>query len=265
MLTVKDILEIINDIAPFETAEDWDNVGLLIGDDQQNVMRVLLALDITEPVIDEAIEKGCELIITHHPMIFKGIKHITGDDRLGKYILKLLKHNISVISTHTNLDRAFENGINYKIGTLYNLSNLEPMNVEHGFGILGTYETPLAMTAFIHLTKEIFKIQHVKIANSNHVEKNGIKRIAICSGSASEYTPDAINRFADVYITSDIKYHDAQVVLDEILMLVDVGHFESEVLFLPELKHSIIQRLIALGYDIEVIISEAECPIFNYY
>lgn len=265
MLEVNAILEILNDIAPFDTAEEWDNVGLLLGEGHQYVKKVLLALDLSEPVINEAVRKECDLIITHHPFIFKSIKRITNEDRLGKSIIKLLKNNIAVISAHTNLDQAFENGINYNIGNLYNLSHIEPLSVHHGFGVIGSYATPLAFSKFIHLTKEIFNIQHVKVVNSVHVETHGINRIAICSGSASDYIKDAMDAYADVYITSDLKYHEAQVVLDSNLMLVDVGHFESEVLFLPEFKNIISNRLSQLGLDLEIFVSESEYPLFNYY
>lgn len=267
MLKVNAILEVLNAIAPFDTAEEWDNVGLLIGDTGQNVRNILLALDLTEPVIEEAIQMKCDLIITHHPMIFKGIKSITTDHRLGRSIHKLITHNIAVISTHTNLDQAFENGINYNIATLYHLKHLERLNTTHGFGVIGTYDTPMALSTFIQLTKNVFNIQHVKVSNPSYVEENGIKCIAICSGSASEYSIDAILAQADVYITSDIKYHEAQIVLDEKLMLVDVGHFESEVLFLPEFKRIITHRIKQLEpeHETDVYVSKSECPLFNYY
>lgn len=267
MLKVNAILEVLNAIAPFDTAEEWDNVGLLLGDEHQTVRSILLALDLTEPVIEEAIQMKCDLIITHHPLIFKGIKRITMDHRLGRSILKLITHNIAVISAHTNLDQAFENGINYKIATLYHLKHLERLNKTHGFGVIGTYDTPMALDTFVQLTKNVFNIQHVKVANPSYVEENGIKCIAICSGSASEYSMDAILAHADVFITSDIKYHEAQIVLDKKLMLVDVGHFESEVLFLPEFKQIIKHRIKQLEpeHEPDVFVSKAECPLFNYY
>ena len=166
---------------------------------------------------------------------------------------------------HTNLDRQFENGINYYIANKYNLMHITPLNAIHGFGVIGNYDTPLDLNEFIRLTKDIFNIKHVKVVNAMHAETIGIRRIAICSGSASDYISDAMVEDADVYITSDLKYHEAQMVLGTQLMLVDVGHFESEVLFLPELKKIVLQSLLKLGLELEIIVSDSECPLFRYY
>lgn len=265
MITVKSILELLDNIAPFEHAEEWDNVGLIVGEGHQKVNQILLALDLTATIIDEAIEKKCNLIITHHPIIFKGIKQINDTHTLGKHLIKLLQNNIAVISTHTNLDQAFEKGINHYIARLYEFKSIVPLTSKHNFGVLGRYDTPIAFYEFMRLSKEIFKIEHVKVVNENHVLINGVQNVAICSGSASDYITDALNAQADVYITSDIKYHEGQAVLGEKLMLADVGHFESEVLFLPELKSMMLGQLSKEHQAMDIYVSEFEKPLFNYY
>ena len=138
MYTVKQILELIDVLAPFETAEDWDNSGLMIGNPNQPVSRILLALDVNEEVVHEAISQKYDLIIVHHPMIFKGIKQITSESRVGKLSMALIKAGISVIAAHTNLDRSFEYGINTYVGSRLNLKNITALGL---YGIVGEIES----------------------------------------------------------------------------------------------------------------------------
>lgn len=260
--TVSYILDCIDRIAPFNTAESWDNIGLLIGNGNQPVSKILLSLDITDEVICEAIDKGVQLIITHHPIIFRGIKSVTTSDRIGAMVLKLIENKISVIAAHTNLDRSFDYGINRHIANLYGLSNIQTLSDMHGFGIIGCFDTPVSITTFTELTKEVFQTNVIKFAN--HSNDAVISRIAISSGASSEYIGDALTADVDVFITSDLKYHEAQNVLGTKLILVDVGHFESEFLYLNRFIELLKHAVNSTGNTIDFFVTATEKPIFNY-
>lgn len=260
--TVQNIIDFIDSIAPFKTAEIWDNVGLLVGNHNQEVSNILLSLDLTEEVINEAVERKVDLIITHHPIIFNGIKTITIDSRVGNIIHKLIENGISVIAAHTNLDRSFEFGINRHIAHLYNLKNVQVLNEEHGFGVIGELEIPLDLICFNETTKNIFNSNVIKVANL--IEGKLIRKVAISSGASADYIEDALNKFADVFITSDLKYHEAQRVLGFKMTLVDVGHFESEFLFLDPFSKLIESHFSSGGHAIHNFVTKSEKPIFKY-
>lgn len=265
---VMDFYNYIDQIAPFDTAETWDNVGLLIGDYQAPVSKVLLSLDITEAVVAEAIDGQFNLIITHHPIIFTGIKSITNNDRIGKMLVNLIQHKISVIAAHTNLDRSFENGINHMIADYYHLQSVEPLNAELRFGIVGNLPVEMTFDRFIEHTKAVFDIAIVKVSNTSDPDNprttKAIRKVALSSGASSDFIRDAIASNADVYITADLKYHEAQTVIGTDLILIDVGHFESESIYLMPFKIKLLEFATTEKFQIEVHATRSEKPVFNY-
>ncbi|HAS74477.1 MAG TPA: Nif3-like dinuclear metal center hexameric protein, partial [Clostridiales bacterium UBA8960] len=238
------------------------NTGLLVGKKNREVKNILLSLDVTEEVLNEAIEKKIDLLITHHPIIFSGIKTITTDDRLGKLLLKSIENGISIIAAHTNLDHSFEYGINRHISDLYGLKNVEILCDHDGFGIIGDLETPLNLHDLTRKTKDVFRADTIKYANL--IENITFSRIAISSGASSDYIEDAIHKQADAFVTSDIKYHEAQKVLGTNMAIVDVGHFESEFLFLNPFKALLTSKLQSAPHTINIYVTESEKPIFKY-
>lgn len=265
--TVKAIYDIIDSIAPFESAESWDNVGLLIGDESSIVNNILLSLDITEEVVEEAIGEGVNLIITHHPIIFTGVKEITTHTRIGRILLKLMAHQISVIAAHTNLDRSFPFGINRYISDFYGLKGLKPLNEGEGFGIIGHFDEAILFDAFIQKTKKLFDIEVVKVAYPKpNVESEAqfVKNVAISSGASSDFIENAIESGADVFVTGDLKYHESQAVLSTSLTLVDVGHFESEFVFLTRMKSLLDAKLNPSEPSISVQVTRTEKPLFKF-
>lgn len=265
---VRDVYNFIDQIAPFETAEAWDNVGLLIGSFNATANKVLLALDITEEVISEAIEGQFDLIVSHHPIIFTGIKSITSTDRIGSLLQTLIQHKISVIAAHTNIDRSFEFGINRTIAELYNLQSIRPLNAMHRFGIVGELPIEMPFEVFIERTKSVFKIETVKISNrlGDGKPKGAylMRTVALSSGASSDFIQDAISVNADVYITADLKYHEAQNVIGTSLILVDVGHFESESIFLKQFKTMMDAFALDKDFQLGVHVTESEKPVFEY-
>lgn len=261
MATVNGILMMIDRLAPFKTAESWDNVGLLVGDQNATVNGILLALDVTEEVITEALLGPYNLIITHHPIIFGGIKSVTTSDRTGRLLLKLIENGVSVIAAHTNWDRSFEYGINRHIANLYGLKDVKMLNEDHGFGIIGSFDTPISIEAFSGKSKAIFKTDYIKFSN---LHPRPIKNVSISSGASSDFISDAIRSGADLYVTADLKYHEAQSVIGTALTLVDVGHFESEFLYLERFKDLLEESLSGENLHMPICVTKAEKPVFQY-
>ncbi len=257
--TVRTLYDTINKFAPFNTADSWDNSGLLIGSMDQEVFNVLIALDITEEVVEEAIQNKCQLIITHHPFIFKGVMTITEHNYVGKLLQRIIQNRISVIAAHTNIDRSTTHGINLFLAQAYRLEDCLSLNEEQGYGIVGNLSAPLNLDSLITLTKSIFTIDIIKVSN---YQLKDISKIAICSGASADFMEDALSHSADLYITSDIKYHEAQKVLGSNMILFDIGHFESEFIYLKTLRLHLLDNLVE--DDISIRISETEKPIFRY-
>ena len=263
--SVNQILKLIQSIAPFENSDSWDNTGLIIGNGSKIVNRVLFALDLTEEILDEAIEEGFELIVTHHPIIFNPIHKITSDSRIGRLILKTIQNDLSVISAHTNLDKSFDNGINRYIADQYDLKNLEiliPETDTIGYGVVGTLSQPLDFDFFIEKTKSIFNTGHIKASNINSSRK--VSKLAISSGASADFIKSAIASRSDVFITSDLKYHEYQSVIGTDLILVDVGHYESESIFLEALKDHMDALIQQQDYDVFTKVTETEKPIVEH-
>ena len=236
MNKVSEILSYITEVAPIHWQENYDNSGLLVGDANALVDKVLLTLDLTEKVIDEAIENSFHLVISHHPLIFKGLKNILVDDTTGRIITKAIKHDISIAAMHTNIDNSFY-GVNRVLAEQLGLKNL---NILHpnisasqylgdsesqvGSGMIGFLENEMSEMDFLRLIKEklnVGAIRHTELLNKP------IKKVAICGGSGSFLIDDAKRCGVDAYITADLKYHDF-FDADNELLIIDAGHFETE-------------------------------------
>lgn len=234
MNKVSEILAFITEVAPLHWQESYDNSGLIVGDSNAMVDKVLLTLDVTEKVVDEAIENSCHLIISHHPLIFKGIKNILNDNTLGRIITKAIKHDISIAAMHTNLDNSYL-GVNNMLAAnlgLRNLQILRPNNAVHsgddeqlvGSGMIGELENTMSESDFLKLIKEKLNVKALR-----HSELLGkpVRKVALCGGSGAFLINDAKRCGADVYLTADVKYHEFFDADNEIL-IVDAGHFETE-------------------------------------
>lgn len=261
IISVEKIYKMIDKIAPFASQDSWDNSGLLIGSQNKIVNRVLLALDITETVVEEAINGGYDLVIAHHPLIFKGLKQITQETRIGRLVTHLIKHDIALISAHTNIDLSFEYGTSRHISNLYGLEHVRPLN-EKGYGIVGEFPFAIDFDTFVKDTKSIFNSDLIRVG-PHGVEKKTIKTIGICSGSASDYINDALSNHVDVYVTSDLKYHEYQIAIGSNTLLVDVGHFESEKIYLDFLLEHLTLRSEEKNYDVLFHCSKNERPIIS--
>ena len=368
MIVNRDIFSAIEQTAPAYLAENWDNTGLQIGSYTHTVKRVLLTLDVTESVVDEAIEEKADLIVSHHPFIFSGLKSINVDSGKGKVIQKLINHQISVYAAHTNLDAAAY-GLNHYIADLLEIQNLKPLvlsdadrlyklviyspvdytdailNVlgDHGAGKLGHYshctfrvtgkgtfkplegsdpfigaqgqietvkEDRIEAIVDIHLIARLLEdikavhpyeemaydffpmdesvnrrlnglgrigelhdplspealIAHIKNKlDLAHVITTGnppkhVKRVALCTGSGSDFIKTAKAQQADCFITGDLKYHEAQFAEERGLWVIDAGHFGTEKKAVDLFKHIIDDAF----EDIETIISKKMRSFLHY-
>ena len=229
MLKVKDICGAIEQFAPLSLQENYDNAGLQVGDPEAPVSAVLLCLDVTEDVIHEAKARSCNLIVSHHPLIFHGLKSLTGADQTQRIVLEALRDGIAVYSAHTNLDTA-EEGVSYEMAHQLNLKDLEVLvssdhNPSLGLGIIGNCANPVPQLEFLRKVKETFGVKALRY--SGQTQHLVIKRVALCGGSGASFIKEALRRGADAYLSGDFKYHDYTSYGQDIL-IADIGHHESE-------------------------------------
>ena len=228
--TIHDLVAWLDDTFRPELQEDYDNAGFLLGDSQQPYRGTLVALDLTPSVVDEAIALGLNLIVTHHPFIFSGLRRITDGYETGRMVLALAQHRIAVYAAHTNLDN-LPWGVNGALAERLNLHDcriLSPLGADTGAGMVGLLPEPMPAEAFLQKVKEILGIPTLRTSplTTPHTSLL-IQKVALCGGSGSHFIPDAIAAGADLYLTADLKYHDFQRPEGR-LILADAGHYETE-------------------------------------
>ncbi|MDD6043496.1 MAG: Nif3-like dinuclear metal center hexameric protein [Eubacteriaceae bacterium] len=237
----RDLVKVIQSFCPDYLAEEWDNCGFQIDNDREDVDRILVALEITDDVISEALENKADMIITHHPMLFLPIRNIDVKTIPGSYISKLIKGGISVYSCHTSFDKA-ENGNNDYIGRILDLENVRPFDKDNGFCRKG--ETPFETTfaEFVYQVADAFQIdeKHFRYVGD---KKRIINSIGWCSGSGAEFIDDAVREGCDLYITGDLKYHDAVAAKEKGICVLDAGHYGTEKIFVENMAELLQCRL----------------------
>ena len=229
MIKVKDIAGAIEDFAPLPLQESYDNAGLQVGNPEMNVSAVLLCLDVTEEILKEAESRNCNLIVSHHPLIFKGLKSLTGSTPEQRIVMEALQKGIAIYSAHTNLDSTFD-GVSYEMASNLGLANLtvlspNPLDPKAGLGVIGETKMPIPNLEFLRKVKETFNVKALRYSGqSQHFV---VRKVALCGGSGASLIGDAIKAGADVYLSGDIKYHDFTSYGHRI-MIADIGHYESE-------------------------------------
>ena len=231
-IRVKDLLKTLDEIAAFGLAEEWDNVGLMLGEPHKYIKGILVALDPTEEVLAEAQEIGVDCIITHHPLIFQPLKAIYTDQPLGRFLRKALENEISVIGCHTNLDQAL-GGVNDVLADSLGIQDSRPLvSVETspekagtGFGRVGRLADPLSPEAFIGYLCDFFKLPVLRVAGQLPEE---INIVAVCGGSGSDLAQAAYASGAQVYITGEVKHSTARWAEAAGFCIIDAGHFATE-------------------------------------
>jgi len=232
-MKIREVTSYLETIAPLHLQESYDNAGLLVGDADQEVKGVLVTLDSTEEVVSEAIEQGCNLIVAHHPIIFGGLRRLTGQSYIDRTVTKAIKNDIALYAIHTNLDNVLQNGVNQEIGQRLGLGEMQILSPKKeegypegavGSGLIGTLPQPMDPSAFKAHLKE--KMNLAVIKHTRFLGKK-IARVALCGGSGRFLLNQALLREADVFISSDFKYHEYFDANGQIT-ICDIGHYESE-------------------------------------
>ena len=242
---IKEIISLIEDYAPLKFQASFDNSGLLCGNPERELTSILLCIDVTEEVIKEAIDKGHNLIISHHPLIFSGLKHITPATYVERCVIDAIKHDITIYAAHTNMD-VVSNGVSGRMADkldLYHRQILQPEGDPmdgNGFGIIGELQQPVESMAFLQQVKEIFRCDRLRYTTPH---TSSIQRVAVCGGAGASFFKQALAGQADIYISGDFKYHDFFLTENRI-MIADIGHYESEQ-FTKEIFYEILTKKIS--------------------
>ena len=257
MTTVADILRFLETLAPRSMKMDWDNVGLLCGSKSAEVTKVLVALDPFEGVCHEAADVGAQLIVTHHPLIFRAPKAITDDTSIGRSIMFLCAHGISAINAHTNLDQV-PGGVNDVLAAKLGLENIEIINPVDGVGLLRCGEVEAQpLESFLAAVKERLGCEGLRYVNST----NSVHKVAVGGGACAGEMMEAISAGCDTFVTSDIKYNQFWDAHDLGLNLIDAGHFQTE----NPVVAVLAEKIAASFPEIEVEISKTHADCMKYY
>jgi dinuclear metal center YbgI/SA1388 family protein len=237
---IKQVLSALEEFAPLPLQESWDNAGLQVGLTEAEVSGALLCLDVTERVVDEAIAKGCNLIVSHHPLLFRPLKQIRGANDVQRCVIKALKHDIVVVSMHTNMDNA-KDGVNWKIAEKIGLQEVSFLGASPtetaGSGVIGNLGSPQAADDFVLFVKKQFDVE---CAMCNELLRRPIQRVAVCGGAGDFLLDEAVSKGADAFITGEMHYHQYFGYEQKIQICV-IGHYKSEQ-FTAEIFRDIIQR-----------------------
>ena len=249
MVKIRNIEELMETLAPAYLKEKWDNVGLQVGNREKIVTGILLSLDLTSKVIEEAHTLGCNLILTHHPLIMEPLKKIVSDEPVSDMIIQLILGNISFFCAHTNLDKA-DGGVNDCLAEKLGLIDITELGEEHEGSIcrIGTLPYKMTMREFAYLVKKNLNCESVKFSGD---EDKYIKTVALCSGSGSDFYTTAAENGADVFVTGEVKHHAALYAEELGVSVVEAGHFETETPVLEMLCDKLTSE-----FDVPVFISE---------
>ena len=223
---VKDVMAVIEEFAPLALQEKWDNSGLCIGSPEDKVSSVLLGLDCTPELVDEAIACGADMIVTHHPLIFSGLKKISAEDLVGEAVVKAIRAGISVYAAHTSADKVIA-GVSGAMAARLGLKDVRILDEDGegtGLGVVGNLPEPMTAQDALELVKERFALRVVKSSKPVGCK---IERVAMCGGSGGSLIGAARAAGAQLYISGDISYHN--FFTPEGFMIMDIGHYESEI------------------------------------
>ena len=259
MTTVGDILHFVENLAPRSMKMEWDNVGLLCGQRTHPVNKVLVALDPFEHVCQEAAQWSADVLLTHHPLIFQGLKTVTDDDSIGRGIMTLIRNDISAINAHTNLDQA-PGGVNDVLAQTLGLRNIQIINPQGdpAFGLLRCGEVPeQALDAFLPTVKASLGCDGLRYVDSG----KPVHKVAVGGGSCAGEMREALDAGCDTFVTADVKYNQFWDARDLGLNLIDAGHFHTE----NPVVAVLAAKLQAAFPEIEVKISEKHQDCMKFY
>lgn len=272
IITVADVTELIEDAVPVSLQESWDNSGLLIGFPEKHVKKVITCLEITEAVADEAVAAGADMIVSHHPLIFSGIRKLSYDSSEDRAVMKLVSNGISVYSCHTPFDkvRGGNNDIIAERLGLSSVKNLRGDDVvspskmaekrdEADIGRTGRFRKPLTYVQAIELAANQLNmsIRQLRACGDLNTE---ITSVGICTGAGADMAEMAVDAGCQLFITGDVKYHEAQVAAARGICLLDAGHYGTEKFFAQAMRELLEKKLAGKA---EVVESAVNIDPFN--
>ena len=241
-MKIKEVLSALEQFAPLPLQESWDNAGLQVGLTETEVSGALLCLDVNEKIVDEAIQKGCNLVVSHHPLLFRGLKTISDLTDVQRTVMKAVQKGICVISMHTNMDNA-KGGVNYKMAEKLGLRDvlfLAPKTVdgvESGSGVIGELPEAQASDDFVLAVKKAFGVE---CAMCNELLRRPVRKVALCGGAGDFLLDEALKAGADAFITGEMHYHQYFGYEQQIQICV-IGHYQSEQ-YTAEIFRDIIEK-----------------------
>ena len=255
MTTVSDILNFVETLAPRNLKMDWDNVGLNCGRRNAPVSKILVALDPFEHVCREAKKIGADLLVTHHPLIFRPIPMVTDDAAITRGLMELIRHDISHICAHTNLDCA-EGGVNDVLANVLGLKNIEKLGAYGGMMRCGEVEEQ-SLSEFLGFVKDKLHSDGLRYCDGG----KPVHKVAVGGGACSDGLYDAICAGCDTFVTSDVKYNNYWDAKEQGLSIIDAGHFHTE----NPVVSVLAEKIAAAFPDVEVKISESHWDCMKYY
>jgi dinuclear metal center YbgI/SA1388 family protein len=240
-MVLNNLIANLNEKFPLSLAESWDNSGSQLVDVNKEVKKIVLTLDVTDKLVEYAIENKADFILSHHPFIFSPLKNLELNSYRGGIIKQLILNDISCYSMHTNYDSA-RNGMNSILAEMLKLSNCSNIvetdaEIEAGFGMVGELEKVVGFEEFVKDMKLVFDLDYV--VEYGFGKNNYIKNVAFCGGSGADFIAQASKCKADIYVTGDIKHHDAQLAYELELNLLDVTHYGLEKVFIDHMARII--------------------------
>ncbi len=259
MVKLDKIMDFLCGFAPIEYAESYDNVGLLVGDKNRSVKRVLITLDADENVAKDAKEKECDLVISHHPLIFSPLKRIVSGDSTSKTIITLIKNDVSLISMHTNFDSVASGLCDLfldKIADTKARASLEGDAI-NGCGRIAELVNTKTLYDILNKVKKEFSLDTLRYVGDL---ESKISKIAVCNGGGADFIYTAKDMGADVYISGDIKYHHARFAYENGISLIEVPHYNAEIIFCEYMKDLLKKQF---GNDLDILITDKNIDVWK--
>ena len=277
MIKVSDVIKAIEAVAPLRYQDEWDNSGLQVGFPDDPADKVLVCLDVTEAIVDEAVRKGCSMIVSHHPLLFRGLKQVCDLTYQQRCVTKALRAGIAIYSAHTSLDNA-EGGVNHKIAELIGLEKLEWLEPKWigeacggeggcegcscgcdgqapaGSGLIGELPRAVQANAFLHALKATFRVESLR----HSAPGKPIKKVALCGGAGAFLMQKAIEKGADCFISGEFHYHD--YFENDGMLLIELGHYQSEQ-FTQDLLKEIIAKALP---DVNIMLTQINTNPIQY-
>ena len=228
-MKIKEVLAALERFAPLPLQEDWDNAGLQVGLTEAEVSGALLCLAVNESIVGEAVDRGCNLVVAHHPLLFRGLKTVSDADYVQRTVMAAIRHGVTVVAMHTNMDNA-RGGVNFKMAEKLRLADVRffaPKAVgtlEGGSGVIGRLPEPVAAADFMALVKSVFKADSVK---GNGLLCRPVSKVALCGGAGDFLLERAVAEGADAFVTGEMHYH-VYFGHERQVQIAVLGHYESE-------------------------------------